>query len=90
MSKPLELTFVASGLDINGCVLNYFEGTAVIQAVHSLLNIVAKCHLFSVIKYLHKCEGCTHFCEILYIYTHTHTHTQTDSLSLCGLLTVFF
>ncbi len=22
------LTFVASGLDINGCVLNYFEGTA--------------------------------------------------------------
>ncbi len=22
------LTFVASGFDINGCVLNYFEGTA--------------------------------------------------------------
>ncbi len=22
------LTFVASGLDINGCVLSYFEGTA--------------------------------------------------------------
>ncbi len=44
----------------------------VIQAVHSLLYIVAKCHFFSVvtwknIKYLHKCEGCTHICEILYI-----------------------
>ncbi len=45
----------------------------VIQAVHSLLYIVAKCHFFSVvtwkdIKYLQKCEGCTHFCAILYIY----------------------
>ncbi len=46
----------------------------VIQAVHSLLYIVAKCNFFSVvtwkdiIKYLQKCEGCTHFCEILYIY----------------------
>ncbi len=45
----------------------------VIQAAHSLLYIVAKCQFFSVvtwkyiIKYLHKCEGCTHFCEILYI-----------------------
>ncbi len=40
------LTFVASGLDINGCVLSYFEGTA---NVHSLLYIVAKCHFFSVV-----------------------------------------
>ncbi len=69
----------------------------VIQAVHSLLYIVAKCHFFSVvtwkdiIKYLQKCEGCTHFCEILYIYiyiyiystyTHTHTHTHTHWLSV--------
>ncbi len=69
------LTFVASGSDINGCVLSYFEGTAnvhCIQDVHSLLYIVAKCHFFSVvtwkyiIKYLQKCEMCTHFCEILY------------------------
>ncbi len=47
------LTFVASGLDINGCVLSYFEGTEnlykVIQAVHSLLYIVAKCNFFSVV-----------------------------------------
>ncbi len=57
-------------------VLSYFEGQqiyTVIQAVLSLLYIVAKYHFFSVvtwkdiIKYLQKCEGCTHFCEILYI-----------------------
>ncbi len=45
----------------------------VIHAVHSLLYIVAKYYFFSVvirkyiIKYLQKCEECTHFCEILYI-----------------------
>ncbi len=44
-----KLTFVASGLDINGCVLSYFEGTANLQSVHSLLYIVAKCHFFSVV-----------------------------------------
>ncbi len=42
------LTFVASSLDINGCVLSYFEGLqiyTVLQAVlHSLLYIVAKCN----------------------------------------------
>ncbi len=46
----------------------------VIQAEHTLLYIVAKGHFFSVetwkdiIKYLQKCEGCTHSCEILYIH----------------------
>ncbi len=45
----------------------------VIHAVHLLLYIVATFHLFSavklnyIIKYLQKCEGCTDFCEILYI-----------------------
>ncbi len=48
----------------------------VIQAVHSLLYIVAKCNFFSVvtwkdIRYLQKCEGCTHFCEIVYIYIYS-------------------
>ncbi len=46
------LTLVASGSDINGCVLSYFEGTAnahCIQDVHSLLYTVAKCHFFSVV-----------------------------------------
>ncbi len=45
------LTFVASGLDINGYVLSYFEGTANLQAVHSLLYIVAKCHFFIVVTW---------------------------------------
>lgn len=46
----------------------------VIHAVHSLLYIKAKCHLFSVvtwkylIKYLQICEWCTHFFETLYMF----------------------
>ncbi len=46
------LTLVASALDINGYVLSYFEGKesyTAIQAVHSLLCIVAKCNFFSVV-----------------------------------------
>ncbi len=61
-------------------MLSYFEQIyTVIQAVHSLLYIVAKSHFFSVvtwkyiIKYLQKCEGCTHFCEILYINLNIYT-----------------
>ncbi len=53
------LTFVASNLDINGCVLSYFEGTAnlhIIQAVYSQLYIVAKCHLFSVVTWKDKID----------------------------------
>ncbi len=63
-----------SGLDINGCVELFWGDTVdtetlmntVIQAVHSLFYIVAKCHFFSVvtwkdiIEYLQKCEGYTH------------------------------
>ncbi len=30
------LTFVASGLDINGCVLSYFEGTANLHCFYKL------------------------------------------------------
>ncbi len=70
-------TFVASGLDINGCVLSYFEGIANVHCNTSCtLSTLhwAKCNFFSVvtwkyiIKYLQKCEGCTHFCEILYMH----------------------
>ncbi len=45
------LTFVASGLEMNGCVwsLRGKQIYTVIQAVHSLLYIVAKCHFFSVV-----------------------------------------
>ncbi len=47
-------TFVASALDINGCMLSYFEGTSnlhYIQAVHSLLHIVAKCNFFCIVTW---------------------------------------
>ncbi len=30
------LTFVASGLDINGCLLSYFEGTANLHQLYEL------------------------------------------------------
>ena len=46
------LTFVASGLDINGCVELFLRGQqmcTVIQAAHSLLYIVAKFNFFSVV-----------------------------------------
>ncbi len=43
------LTVVASGLDINGCVLSYFEGTANLYCYTSCTLIVAKCHFFSVV-----------------------------------------
>ncbi len=44
------LSFVAIGLDINGCViLRGQQMYTVIQAVHSLLYIVTKCHFFSVV-----------------------------------------
>ncbi len=71
------LTFVASGLDINGCVLSYFEGTAnlhcytscTLTTLHcSKMSFLQCCHMKDIIKYLQKCEGCTHFCEILCIY----------------------
>ncbi len=42
------LPFVASGFDINGCLRGQQIYT-VIQAVHSLLYIVAMCHFFSVV-----------------------------------------
>ena len=55
-------------------ILRGQEIYSVIQATLSLLYIVANCHFFSVvswkdIKYLQKCEGCAHFCEIQYIFT---------------------
>ncbi len=45
-------TFVASDLDINGCVLSYFEGTANLHCCTSCtlttLHYIAKCNFFSV------------------------------------------
>ena len=69
------LTFVASGLDINGCVLSYFERTANLHCYTSCTLTILHCIKVSflqrcpidIIKYLQKCESCTYFCEILYI-----------------------
>ncbi len=45
------LTFVASSLDIIGCVWSYFEGTANVHCFTSctLLYTVAKYHFFRVV-----------------------------------------
>ncbi len=74
------LTFVASGLDINGCVLSYFEGTENVHCYTSCTLTTLHCSKVSfsclvtwkdIIKYLQKCEGCTHFCEILCVYIYS-------------------
>ncbi len=85
------LTFVACGLDINGCVELFWGDSkfTLLYKLYTLLYIVAKCHLFSVvtwkdIKYLQKCEGCTHFCEILYIMYYSSKYWD-----LCDCLNVF-
>ncbi len=65
---------VASGLDINGCVLSYFEGTAnvhcytsyTLSTLHCSTVSFLQCSRMKIYKCLQKCEGCTHFCEILY------------------------
>ncbi len=70
------LTFVASGLDINGCVLSYFEGTANLHCYTSCtlttlhcrkVVFLQCCHMKRYNKYLQKCEGRTHFCEIIHM-----------------------
>ncbi len=61
------LTFVASGLDSNGCVLSYFEGTANLHGyasctcttLHCSKVSFLQCNKYNIIKYLQKCEGCT-------------------------------
>ncbi len=60
-------TFVASGLDINGCVLSYFEGTTnlhcytscTLTTLHYSKVSFLKCsHMKRYNKILTKCEGC--------------------------------
>ncbi len=72
------LTFVASGLDINDCVLSYFEGTVNLHCYTSYTLTTLHCSKVSFLQCCHmkrqmslilqKCEGCIH--------THTHTHTR--------------
>ncbi len=69
------LTSVASGLDINSCLLSYFEGTANLHCYSNCTLTTLHCSKVSFLQYcntkryynflLQKGEGCTHFCEIL-------------------------
>ncbi len=44
------LTFVASGLDINGCVLSYFEGTANVHSYTSCTLTTLHCSKVSFLR----------------------------------------
>ncbi len=44
------LTFVASGLDINGCVLSYFEGTAILHCYTSCTLTTLHCSKVSFLQ----------------------------------------
>ncbi len=47
------LTFVARGLDINGCVLSYFEGTAYLHCYRSCTLTILYC---SKVSFLQCCQ----------------------------------
>ncbi len=47
------LTFVASGLDINGCVLSYFEGTANLHCYTSCTLTTLYCSKVSFLQCCH-------------------------------------
>ncbi len=48
------LAFVASGLDINGCVLSYFEGTANLHCYTSCTLTTLHCSKESFLQSCHK------------------------------------
>ncbi len=73
------LTFVASGLDINGCVLSYFEGTAnlhcytscTLTTLHcSKVSFLQCCHMkiYNKICVLTSMRYCVYVCVCIYIY----------------------
>ncbi len=84
------LTFVVSGLDINGGVLSYFEGTAHVHCYTSCtlitlhcskVSFLQCCHVKNIIKYLQKCEGCTH----IHAYIHTLYTVSHRSMYICAV-----
>ena len=62
----------------NSCDDNHY--TTGTSTARRLLFVVSKCHFVSVVpwrnilKYLQKCEGCTHFCDTLYIFLSMDAH----------------
>ncbi len=51
--STFSLTFVASGLDINGCVLSYFEGTANLHCYTSCTLTTLHCSKMSFLQCCH-------------------------------------
>ncbi len=47
------LTFVASGLDMSGCVLSYFEGTANLHCCTSCILTTLHCSKVSILQFCH-------------------------------------
>ncbi len=89
---------MTSGLDINGSVLSYFEGTANVHFYTSCTLTTLHCSKVSFLQFCQmkiynkiftKCEGCTHFCEILcisvyiYIYIYIYRERERERESLC-------
>ncbi len=72
------LTFVASGLDINGCVLSYFEGTAnlhcytscTLTTLHcSKVSFLQCCHVYkNIYKNVRGVLTSVRYCIYIYIY----------------------
>ena len=81
---PKECThFCWQGFSFWWLYLELFWGENKLTLLYKLhTDIVSKCHFVSVVpwrdilKYLQKCEGCTHFCDTLYIYLHIHSHIK--------------
>ncbi len=83
----------STGLDINGCVLSYFEGTANVQATSYTSCTLTTLHC-SKVSFLQCCHIKRYnkiftimwevysllwdtVCVCVYIYIYTHTHTQS-------------
>ncbi len=86
------LTFAASGLDLNNCVMNYFEGTANLQFYTSCTLTTLHCRKMSLLQCCHMKRYNKIFTQMWGVYSllwdtvHTHTHTSTEDAinTICG------
>lgn len=87
------LTFVSSYFDNYGCMLSSFQWTVNLYKQHidysqiypnSISEILS---LEDLIKWLLKCEGCTHVCEVLYVLVRErpiYVHIWMSDLYICN------
>ncbi len=75
------LTFVASGLDINGCVLSYFEGTANLHCYTSWTLTTLHCRKVTFLQCCHMKRYNTIFTKMWEVYSLIYTHTHTHAYS---------